>query len=183
MENDRKLTKRDYTHLLKHNMSNLSKLQWGMPLISSDPKAESTVANNKLVFGRKWYRNYWDTLQTHAVYDYLACITCLLGLYDAHSEVRQQRTHLQLIWYTNELYSHTWIWEGRWHRRCCQEKKRVSCQSWFQMVFISLEVQLLDILTPEYSGCPYSGYSFSGCYLTVECLMRCEPSHTKIDMP
>ena len=53
MENDRKLTKRDYTLLLKHNMSNLSKLQWGMPLMSSGPKAESTVANNKLVFGRK----------------------------------------------------------------------------------------------------------------------------------
>jgi len=28
-----------------------------------------------------------------------------------------------------------------------------------------------------------SGYSLSGCYLTVESLMRCELSHTKIYMP
>jgi len=54
MENDGKLTKREYTLLLKHNMSNISKRQWWMPLISSYPKADSTVADNKLLFGRKW---------------------------------------------------------------------------------------------------------------------------------
>jgi len=27
--------------------------------------------------------------------------------YDAHSQVRQHRTHLKLMWYTKELYSHT----------------------------------------------------------------------------
>jgi len=53
MENDGKLTKREYTLLLKHNMSNISKMQWWMPIISSDPKADSTVADNKLLFGRK----------------------------------------------------------------------------------------------------------------------------------
>jgi len=68
MENDGKLTKREYTLLLEHNMSNISKMQWCMPLISSDPKADSTVADNKLLFGRKWYRTHWDTLQTHGVY-------------------------------------------------------------------------------------------------------------------
>ena len=68
MENDGKLTKREYTLLLKHNMSNISKMQWWMPLISSDPKADSTVADNKLLFGRKWYRTHWNTLQSHGVY-------------------------------------------------------------------------------------------------------------------
>jgi len=34
----------------------------------------------------------------------------------------------------------------------------------------------------EYSGYVSSGYSLSGCYLTVESLMKCEPSHTKIYM-
>jgi len=53
MENDGKLTKREYTLLLKHNMSNISKMQWWMPLISSDPEDDSTVADNKLLFGRK----------------------------------------------------------------------------------------------------------------------------------
>ena len=53
MENDGKLTKREYTLLLKHNMSNNYKMQWWMPLISSDPKAESTVADNNFLFGRK----------------------------------------------------------------------------------------------------------------------------------
>jgi len=41
MENDRKLRKREYTLLLKHNMSNISKMQWWMPLISSYPHADS----------------------------------------------------------------------------------------------------------------------------------------------
>jgi len=53
MENDGKLRKREYTLLLKHNMSNISKMQWWMPLISSDPKADSTVTDNELLFGRK----------------------------------------------------------------------------------------------------------------------------------
>jgi len=53
IENDGKLTKREYTILLKHNMSYISKMQWWIPLISSDPKADSTVADNKLLFGRK----------------------------------------------------------------------------------------------------------------------------------
>jgi len=53
MENDGKLAKREYTLLLKHNMSNISKMQWWMPLIPSDPKADSTVADNKLLSGRK----------------------------------------------------------------------------------------------------------------------------------
>ena len=56
-------------------------------------------------------------------------------------------------------------------------------ESWCQMVFISLEVQLCSVWYSEYSGYPSSGYSFAGCYLTVESLMRCELSHTKIDMP
>jgi len=37
MENDGKLRKRQYTLLLKHNMSNISKMQWWMPVISSYP--------------------------------------------------------------------------------------------------------------------------------------------------
>jgi len=41
MENDGKLRKREYTLLLKHNMSNISKMQWWMPLISSHPNADS----------------------------------------------------------------------------------------------------------------------------------------------
>jgi len=53
MENDGKLRKREYILLLKHNMSNISKMQGWMPLISSDPKADGTVADNKLSFGRK----------------------------------------------------------------------------------------------------------------------------------
>jgi len=53
MDKDGKLTKREYTLLLKHNMSNISKMQWWMPIISSDPKVDSTVADNKLLFGRK----------------------------------------------------------------------------------------------------------------------------------
>ena len=38
MENDGKLRKREYTLLLKHNMSNISKVQWWLPLISSYPR-------------------------------------------------------------------------------------------------------------------------------------------------
>jgi len=53
MENDGKLRKREYTLLLKHHMSNISKMRWWMPLISSDPKADSTLPDNKLLFGRK----------------------------------------------------------------------------------------------------------------------------------
>jgi hypothetical protein len=53
MENDGKLTKRVYTLLLKHNMSNIFKIQWWMPLISSYPTSDSTVADNKPSFGRK----------------------------------------------------------------------------------------------------------------------------------
>jgi hypothetical protein len=53
MDNDGKLTKREYTLLLKHNMSNISKMIWWMPLISSDSKADSIVADNELLFGRK----------------------------------------------------------------------------------------------------------------------------------
>jgi len=41
MENDGKLRKREYTPLLKHNMANISKMQWWMPLISSYPNADS----------------------------------------------------------------------------------------------------------------------------------------------
>ena len=41
MENDGKLRKREYTLLLKHNMSNISKMQWWMALISSYPNADS----------------------------------------------------------------------------------------------------------------------------------------------
>jgi len=48
MENDGKLTKREYTLLLEHNMSNMSKMQWWMPLISSYPNYYSKVAVNKL---------------------------------------------------------------------------------------------------------------------------------------
>ena len=51
--NHGKLRKREYTLLLKHNMSNISKMQWWMPLLSSDPKADSTLPDNKLSFGRK----------------------------------------------------------------------------------------------------------------------------------
>jgi len=40
MENDGKLRKREYTLLLKHNMSNISKMEWWMPLISSYPNAD-----------------------------------------------------------------------------------------------------------------------------------------------
>jgi hypothetical protein len=72
------------------------------------------------------------------------------GYYDAYSQIRKHRTHLQLIWYSNELSSHTWIWggrwiwEGRWHGRCCQKKRRVTYVS---DGFISLEVELLGILS------------------------------------
>ena len=41
MENDGKLRKRLYTLLLKHNMSNISTMQWWMPLISSYLNADS----------------------------------------------------------------------------------------------------------------------------------------------
>jgi hypothetical protein len=58
MENDGKLTKREYTLLLEHNMSNMSKMQWWMPLLSSYPNSDNTVADNKLFLGRKWYRTH-----------------------------------------------------------------------------------------------------------------------------
>jgi len=53
-------------------------------------------------------------------------------------------------------------------------------ESGCQMVFLSLEVQLFSVGYSEYSGYPSSGYSFSGFYLTVESLMRCEQSDTQI---
>ena len=52
-ENDGKLTKREYTLLLKHKMSNISKMQWWMPLIFSYPNSDSTVTDNEPFFGRK----------------------------------------------------------------------------------------------------------------------------------
>jgi hypothetical protein len=53
MENDGKLTKREYTLLLQHNMLNIFKMQWWMPLIPSDPKSDSKLADNEPAFGRK----------------------------------------------------------------------------------------------------------------------------------
>jgi len=44
MENDGKLRRREYTLLLKHNMSDVFKMQWWMPLISPGPEADSIVS-------------------------------------------------------------------------------------------------------------------------------------------
>jgi len=46
---------------------------------------------------------------------------------------------------------------------------------------ISLEVQLLSILI--ILNIPSMAVSFSGCYLTVESIMRYDPSHTKTYLP
>jgi len=66
------------------------------------------------------------------------------GPHDAYSKVRQHRADLQLIWYTNELWGHAWIWKGRWHGSTSQEKtqKSQACRSWCEMVHISWEIQL-----------------------------------------
>jgi len=53
MENDGKLRKREYTLLLKHNMSNISKMEWWMPLISSYPNADSKGHYDA-------HSKYWD---------------------------------------------------------------------------------------------------------------------------
>ena len=80
-----------------------------------------------------------------------------------NSKMRQHRADLQL-----------------WHGRCSQ-KGRVS---W---IWVSLDgfhiIGSSTVGYSEYSGYVSSSYSFSGCYLAVESLMRCEPSHTKIYMP
>jgi len=44
MENDGELTKIKYTLLLKHSMSDISKMRWWMPLISPGPEADSIVS-------------------------------------------------------------------------------------------------------------------------------------------
>jgi len=46
MESDGELTKIKYTLLLKHSMSDISKMKWRMPLISPGPKADSIVSGN-----------------------------------------------------------------------------------------------------------------------------------------
>ena len=40
-ENDGELTKIEYTLLLKHSMTDISKIRWRMPLVSSGPKPDS----------------------------------------------------------------------------------------------------------------------------------------------
>jgi len=68
----------EYTLLLKHSMSDISKIWSWMPLISTSPKTYSIVSANQPLVGRKWYRTQWDTLLTHGVH--LAPITCQWGL-------------------------------------------------------------------------------------------------------
>jgi len=46
MENDGEMTKIKYTLLLKHSMSDISKMKWWMPIISPGPEADSTVSGN-----------------------------------------------------------------------------------------------------------------------------------------
>jgi len=65
MENDGKLRKREYTLLLKHNMSNISKMQWWMPLMYSYPNADSKghydahskVRQHRAYLQLRWYTN------------------------------------------------------------------------------------------------------------------------------
>jgi len=40
-ENDGELTKIEYTLLLKLSMSDISRIRWHMPLVSSGPKTDS----------------------------------------------------------------------------------------------------------------------------------------------
>ena len=68
MENDGKLTKREYTLLLEHPMSNIPKMQWWMPLISSYPNPYSTVADSKLFLLVGNDTELIKILQTQGVY-------------------------------------------------------------------------------------------------------------------
>ena len=54
MENDGELTKIKYTLLLKHSISDISKMQWWMPPISTSPKTYSIVSGNQALVGRKY---------------------------------------------------------------------------------------------------------------------------------
>jgi hypothetical protein len=62
MENDGELTKIEYTLLLKHSMSDTSRMRWRMPLVSLGPETDSKTAGNQPLVGRKWYRTHRDTI-------------------------------------------------------------------------------------------------------------------------
>jgi len=53
VESDGELTKIKYTLLLKHSMSDISKMAWWMPPISTGPETDSIVLGNQPSVGRK----------------------------------------------------------------------------------------------------------------------------------
>jgi hypothetical protein len=52
MENNGELTKIEHTLLLKHSMSDISRMRGWMPLISLGPETDSKIAGNQPLVGR-----------------------------------------------------------------------------------------------------------------------------------
>jgi hypothetical protein len=58
IRNGGELTEIEWTLLLEQSMSNISRMQKRMPVVSSGPLNDTRIDGNEPLVGRKWYRTH-----------------------------------------------------------------------------------------------------------------------------